>query len=56
MDRLREIDPSAAPKSQPMSPGGSPQITEQQIRKMMEDMQKKKGGAPPPPPPPGGGK
>lgn len=42
MDRLREIDPSAAPKqSQPSSPGGSPQLSPAQIRKMMEEMQKK---------------
>jgi hypothetical protein len=42
MDRLREIDPSAAPKqTQPMSPGGSPQLTPAQIRKMLEDAQKK---------------
>lgn len=40
MDRLREIDPSAAPKTQ-SSPGGSPKLNEEQIRKMMEDLKKK---------------
>lgn len=38
MDRLREIDPSAAPK------GGGRELTPQQIQKMIEDM-KKGGGA-----------
>jgi hypothetical protein len=50
MDRLREIDPTAAPKqAQPTSPGGSPQLSPAQIRKMIEDAQKKgkAGGAPP---------
>ena len=47
MDRLREIDPTAAPKTQ-AAPGGSPQLSPAQIRKMMEDMQKKQkaGGDP----------
>jgi hypothetical protein len=56
MDRLREIDPSAAPKMAPgaaNTPGGSPQLTPAQIRKMIEDAQKKapgkSGGTPPPP-------
>lgn len=51
MDRLREIDPSAAPKqAQPMSPGGNPSLSPAQIRKMIEDAQRKQksGGAPPP--------
>jgi len=54
MDRLREIDPSAAPKVAPgggNAPGGSPQLTPAQIRKMIEDAQKKQGksgGTPPP--------
>jgi len=45
MDRLREIDPNAAPK--PMGRpggGGSPQLTPEQIRKMIEDAQKKGAG------------
>jgi hypothetical protein len=42
MDRLREIDPTAAPKeSTRTAPGGSPQLTPAQIRKMIEDAQKK---------------
>ena len=47
MDRLREIDPSAAPKMQ-AAPGGSPQLSPAQIRKMIEDAQKKQktGGDP----------
>ncbi len=48
MDRLREIDPSAAPKQQ-TAPGGSPQLSPAQIRKMIEDAQKKQqqqGGDP----------
>lgn len=50
MDRLREIDPSAAPsKAQQTSPGGNPSLSPAQIRKMIEDAQKKQksGGAPP---------
>jgi hypothetical protein len=49
MDRLREIDPSIAPKTPPVKPGGMPQLTPAQIRKMIEDAQKKQksGGAPP---------
>jgi len=50
MDRLREIDPSAAPsKTQQTSPGGNPSLSPAQIRKMIEDAQKhqKSGGAPP---------
>ena len=50
MDRLREIDPSAAPtKSQQTTPGGNPSLSPAQIRKMIEDAQKKQksGGAPP---------
>lgn len=48
MDRLREIDPTAAPKAPSASPGGSPQLTPAQIRKMIEDAQKKQksGGDP----------
>jgi hypothetical protein len=42
MDRLREIDPSAAPKHQGV-PGGGSQLTPAQIRKMIEDAQKKQG-------------
>jgi len=50
-DRLREIDPSAAPKVAPPGPGGgggANQLTPAQIKKMMEDMQKKQksGGDP----------
>jgi hypothetical protein len=54
MDRLREIDPTAAPKLPPgggNAPGGNAQLTPAQIRKMIEDAQKKQGksgGAPPP--------
>jgi tetratricopeptide (TPR) repeat protein len=44
MDRLREIDPSAAPKAAPPGAGGGPQLTPAQIRKMIEEAQKK-GGA-----------
>jgi hypothetical protein len=49
MDRLREIDPTAAPKAPSASPGGSPQLTPAQIRKMIEDAQKKQksGGGDP---------
>jgi predicted negative regulator of RcsB-dependent stress response len=50
MDRLREIDPSAAPsKAQPTTAGGNPSLSPAQIRKMIEDAQKKQksGGAPP---------
>ena len=61
MDRLREIDPTAAPKLPPgggNAPGGSPQLTPAQIRKMIEDAQKKQGksGGAPPPVPGGGSK
>jgi hypothetical protein len=43
IDRLREIDPSAAPKGQgpPGGAGGSQQLSPAQIRKMLEDAQKK---------------
>ncbi len=52
MDRLREIDPAAAPKMPPPSAGGgaggSSQMSPAQIRKMIEDAQKKqKSGADP---------
>lgn len=40
MDRLRALDPSAAPK-QSGSPGGGAQLTPAQIRKMIEEAQKK---------------
>ncbi len=55
MDRLRAIDPEAAPKVGGM-PGGGQQLSPAQIRKMMEEMQKKGGGggAPPGGPPHGG--
>lgn len=43
MDRLREIDPTAAPKSMP-APGGGMNLSPEQIRKMMEQLQKKGGG------------
>lgn len=43
MDRLRAIDPAAAPKAH-SGLGGSPQITPAQIRKMMEEAQKKGAG------------
>jgi hypothetical protein len=43
MDRLREIDPSAAPKAMGGAHGGG-DLTPQQIQKMIEDM-KKKGAA-----------
>jgi predicted negative regulator of RcsB-dependent stress response len=45
MDRLREIDPTAAPKTPQTAPGGSPQLSPAQIRKMIEDAQKKGGKA-----------
>jgi hypothetical protein len=49
MDRLREIDPTAAPKGPTAAPGGSPQLSPAQIRKMIEDAQKKQksGGGDP---------
>ncbi len=40
MDRLREIDPAAAPKSHVPS-GGGMNLTPEQIRRLMEQMQKK---------------
>lgn len=40
IDRLRELDPSAAPKETGM-PGGGAQLSPAQIRKMIEDAQKK---------------
>lgn len=43
MDRLREIDPSAAPKAMSGAHGGG-ELTPQQIQKMIEDMKKKGGG------------
>jgi hypothetical protein len=48
MDRLREIDPTAAPKTPPTAPGGNPSLSPAQIRKMIEDAQKKQksGGDP----------
>lgn len=57
LDRLREIDPAAAPKAPPPQRGpGASQLTQEQIRKMIEDAQKKQKSAPPvPAPPPGGG-
>jgi len=56
LDRLREIDPSAAPKQAGPgnAPGGSPQLSPAQIRKMIEDAQKKQPGKSGTPPPPGG--
>ena len=42
MDRLREIDPAAAPKSM-VPPAGGQNLTPEQIRKMIEQMQKKGG-------------
>jgi hypothetical protein len=45
MDRLRELDPGAAPKTPAGgNPGGNPQLTPAQLKKMMEDMQKKGAG------------
>src|SRR5690606_27908352 len=43
MDRLRAIDPEAAPKMQGM-PGGGAQVLPPHIRKMLEDAEKKAGG------------
>ena len=43
MDRLRAIDPAAAPKIQGM-PGGGAQVLPPHIRKMLEDQQKKAAG------------
>lgn len=43
MDRLRGIDPAAAPKIQG-TPGGGAQVLPPHIRKMLEDQQKKAGG------------
>lgn len=60
-DRLRALNPSALPPKAPGQlggPGGN-QLTEAQIRRLMEQMQRQqgaKGGAPLPPPPPKGGK
>ena len=45
MDRLREIDPEAAPKARGM-PGGGGQLTPEQIQKRMEQMQRSGGGDP----------
>ncbi|MDB4943830.1 MAG: putative lipoprotein [Labilithrix sp.] len=47
LDRLRAIDPAAAPKVAPpaRNPGGS-QLTQEQIRKMIEDAQRKQKSAP----------
>jgi hypothetical protein len=42
MDRLREIDPAAAPKSM-APPGGGANLSPEQIRRMIEQMQKKGG-------------
>ena len=41
MDRLREIDPSSAPKPSGAAPGGNRQLSPAQIKKMIEDAQKK---------------
>lgn len=51
MDRLRELDPMAAPKPGAGAPGRPPgsQLTPEQIRKLIEDAQRKQqqgGGAP----------
>ncbi len=46
MDRLREIDPAAAPKSM-VPPAGGANLTPEQIRRMIEQMQRKGGGSPP---------
>lgn len=43
MDRLRALDPAAAPKRGQM--GTSPQLTPAQIQKMMDEARKKGGGA-----------
>jgi hypothetical protein len=43
MDRLRALDPSAAPKMQG-TPGGGQQVLPAHIRKMLEDQQKKAAG------------
>ena len=45
MDRLREIDPLAAPKAM-VPPAGGANLTPEQIRRMIEQMQKKGGGDP----------
>jgi len=57
MDRLRAIDPAAAPKMPAGMPGGGGQVLPPHIRKMLEDQQKKAagGGGAPPGAPPGGG-
>jgi hypothetical protein len=53
MDRLREIDPASAPKMRapggPGGGGGSPKMTQEQIKKLIEDAQRKgkTGGADP---------
>jgi hypothetical protein len=45
VDRLRELDPNAAPKSAVQTaPGGNTQLTPAQLKKMMEELQKKSGG------------
>lgn len=44
MDRLREIDPSAAPKLPAGAAGGAMNLTPDQIKKMLEKMQQQKGG------------
>lgn len=52
MDRLREIDPEAAPKEPKGPPGGMPgggagKMTQEQIQKLLEQMKKQGGGKPP---------
>jgi hypothetical protein len=45
VDRLRELDPNAAPKSAVQTaPGGNTQLTPAQLKKMMEELKKKSGG------------
>jgi predicted negative regulator of RcsB-dependent stress response len=41
MDRLRELDPEAAPRDTGGTPGGDTQLSPAQIRKMIEEAQKK---------------
>lgn len=43
LDRLREIDPAAAPKTPPMGGGGPGSMSPEQIKRYLEQMQKKGG-------------
>ena len=44
MDRLREVDPEAAPKAPKGGHGGAGGMSEEQIQRMIEQMKKQQGG------------